>query len=147
MSLFHTGWHYTGGWHGDVLWRPVPPGPDGRPWSAQDGSLWGHGHDSRVAGHLSLNSHPHTHSLLGHYIVRVLMGGLGGLGVVGLMNSSSCLTAPCPGWRVSAGDKVTEGLSLLCHCCLTLTAALLSVLIECNYEKKEVFLSICLCEA
>lgn len=74
------------------------------------------------------------------------MGGLGGLREVGLMNSSRCLTAPCPGWRVSAGDKVTVGLSLLYHCCLPLTAALLSVLIECNYEKKKSVSVPLLCE-
>lgn len=122
VSLFHTGWHSAGGWYGDVLWLPVPPGSDGRPWSTQDGSLWRHGHDRRVAGHLSLNSH--THSALGHQVVRVVMGGLQGTREVGLMSSSRCLTAPCPGWRVSAGDKVTVGLSLLDRCCLRHSAAL-----------------------
>ena len=55
VRLLYTGWYPPDSGHGDVLWLPVPPGPDRGPRSTQGGSHGGRGHDRGLAGHGSLN--------------------------------------------------------------------------------------------
>lgn len=79
LSSLNTGWYPPDSRHGDVLWLSVPPGPDRGPWSAQDGSLRGHGYDRWMAGHHSLScnsSHLLHRAAMWHSTVRLLMDGL-----------------------------------------------------------------------